>query len=88
MATTFDPTFGLGSNFLHEFSLDVFLEVTMESQFRDEEVWAAIIDYRVIMTITYDPTVESRSNFGMSSRRIFPWGCYGIATGDEQVWTT
>jgi hypothetical protein len=37
--------------------------VAMEWLLGDEDVWSPVLEYRLKSAITFDPTVESRSNF-------------------------
>ena len=46
----------------------------MEWLLSDEDVLSVEIDYRLKKVITFDPTVESRSNFYMGFRRLFSLG--------------
>jgi len=40
-----------------------YVEVVMEWLLGDEDVWSVELEYRLRRTITFDPTVGSRSNF-------------------------
>jgi hypothetical protein len=46
----------------------------MEWLLGDEEVWSPVLEYQLKSTITFDPTVGSRSNIYRGFERLFSLG--------------
>jgi hypothetical protein len=67
----------------------VFRGVAMESLLGDEEVWSAILEYRLKRAITFDPTVGSHSkNLQEFREAVFLSITMQSLIGDEELWST
>jgi hypothetical protein len=60
------------------------LGVAMEWLLGDEDVWSPVLEYWPERTITFDPTVGSRSKF---SRGFFLSVAIELLLGDKDVWS-
>jgi hypothetical protein len=60
--------------FLQWFPEAIFLGVVTQWLLGDEYVWSVELEYRLKRSITFDPTVGSRSNFYRGFQRLFSLG--------------
>jgi hypothetical protein len=60
--------------FLQWFPEAIFLGVVTQWLLGDEYVWSVELEYRLKRSITFDPTVRSRSNFYRGFQRLFSLG--------------